>query len=149
MKVVVDTNVLISGLLTPHGPPAEIVRMVLNGNLRVCYDLRILDEYSEVFARPKFDISHGLSANLSEQIRASGDSGGKSTSQHSQEGRISSMTLLTVASRLEGKPSIDRFRPGLEWQTTHSGSGLIGVFPVRNLTDVLLLDYVLSFPSDF
>ncbi|MFH0984153.1 MAG: putative toxin-antitoxin system toxin component, PIN family [Candidatus Omnitrophota bacterium] len=74
MKVVADTNVLISGLLTPHGPPAEIVRMVLNGNLRVCYDLRILDEYREVFARPKFDISHGLSANLLEQIRASGES---------------------------------------------------------------------------
>ena len=31
----------------------------------------------------------------------------------------------------------------------HSGPGLIGVFPVRNLTDVLLLDYVLSFPGDY
>jgi len=30
----------------------------------------------------------------------------------------------------------------------HSGPGLVGVFPIRNLTDVLLLDYVLSCVGD-
>ena len=31
MKIVLDTNVLVSGLLSPFGPPAEIVRLVTIG----------------------------------------------------------------------------------------------------------------------
>jgi hypothetical protein len=84
-----------------------------------------------------------------EQMRASGESGGKSTSQHSQEGRRSSMSRRPVVSKRYGKPNIERFRHSPGGETTQSRPGLIGVFPVRNLTDVLLLDYVLSFPSVF
>ncbi len=74
MKVVVDTNVLISGFLSPRGPPAEIARMILNGDLRICYDLRILSEYKEVLGRPRFGISPVGSANLLEQILVTGES---------------------------------------------------------------------------
>ena len=35
MKAVVDTNVLVAGLLSPFGPPGEIVRMIASGALRV------------------------------------------------------------------------------------------------------------------
>ena len=34
MKAVVDTNVLFAGLLSPFGPPGEIVRMIASGTLR-------------------------------------------------------------------------------------------------------------------
>jgi len=51
---VLDTNVLVSGLLSPFGPPAEIVRMVSAGLLTLCLDARVLTEYAEVLARPKF-----------------------------------------------------------------------------------------------
>jgi len=54
MKIVLDTNVLVSGLLTPFGPSGEIVRMVSAGELILYLDARILSEYQEVLHRPKF-----------------------------------------------------------------------------------------------
>jgi putative PIN family toxin of toxin-antitoxin system len=54
VKVVVDTNVLVSGLLRPHGVSAGVVRLISSGELRLCVDARILSEYEEVLARPKF-----------------------------------------------------------------------------------------------
>ena len=54
MKIVLDTNVLVSGLLTPFGPSGEIVRMVSAGELILYIDARILSEYEEVLHRPKF-----------------------------------------------------------------------------------------------
>lgn len=54
MKIVLDTNVLVSGLLTPFGSSGEIVRMVSAGKLILQYDSRILLEYQEVLYRPKF-----------------------------------------------------------------------------------------------
>jgi putative PIN family toxin of toxin-antitoxin system len=54
MKIVLDTNVLVSGLLSPFGPPGEIVRMVSSGEPALCLDARVLSEYAEVLARPRF-----------------------------------------------------------------------------------------------
>lgn len=54
MKVALDTNVVVSGLLSPFGAPGEIVRMVASGALELCYDARILCEYRNVLLRPKF-----------------------------------------------------------------------------------------------
>ncbi len=54
MKIVLDTNVLISGLLNPFGPSGEIVRMIFSGDLIVHIDARILSEYKDVLHRPKF-----------------------------------------------------------------------------------------------
>ncbi len=54
MKIVLDTNVLVSGLLTPFGPSGEIVRMISAGKLILYIDARILSEYQEVLHRAKF-----------------------------------------------------------------------------------------------
>ena len=54
MKIVLDTNVLVSGLLTPFGPSGKIVRMVSAGELILYIDARILSEYQEVLHCPKF-----------------------------------------------------------------------------------------------
>jgi putative PIN family toxin of toxin-antitoxin system len=54
MKIVLDTNVLVAGLLSPFGPCAEIVRMISCGKLTLYFDSRILSEYSEVLRRSKF-----------------------------------------------------------------------------------------------
>ena len=54
MRVVIDTNVLVSGLLSPYGASAEIVRMLVAGSLELLYDARIVSEYKEVLLRPKF-----------------------------------------------------------------------------------------------
>ncbi|MDP9353130.1 MAG: putative toxin-antitoxin system toxin component, PIN family [Chloroflexota bacterium] len=54
MRIVLDTNVLVSAFISPHGPPAQVVRMVLQGDVAALHDARILAEYREVLARPKF-----------------------------------------------------------------------------------------------
>ena len=74
MKVVLDTNVLVSGLLNPFNPPGEIVRMTSAGMLQLCYDARILSEYKEVLHRPKFELSSGHIHALMDQIKACGHS---------------------------------------------------------------------------
>lgn len=54
MRVVIDTNVLVSALWSRSGAPARIISQVINGKLIPCYDYRILCEYREVLSRPKF-----------------------------------------------------------------------------------------------
>ena len=57
MRVVLDTNVLVSGLLSPHGRPATVVDLVASGAHRVCFDGRILAEYRDVLTRPRLALS--------------------------------------------------------------------------------------------
>jgi len=52
--VVLDTNVLVSGLLTPNGYPARVLDTISSGRLRIAFDDRILDEWRKVLQRPKF-----------------------------------------------------------------------------------------------
>ncbi len=53
-KVVLDTNILVSALLSPYGSPAKVFDHVLNGSVVMCYDSRVIAEYQEVLVRPKF-----------------------------------------------------------------------------------------------
>jgi len=57
IKVVIDTNILVSALLSPFGAPGRILDMIISGNLIACYDSRILVEYKDVLERPKFGFS--------------------------------------------------------------------------------------------
>jgi putative PIN family toxin of toxin-antitoxin system len=72
MRIVLDTNVLVSGLLSPNGAPAEIVRMVAAGYLSLCFDARILAEYGEVLLRPRFGLAPAAVVDLLAQVRAAG-----------------------------------------------------------------------------
>ncbi|HAR97387.1 MAG TPA: putative toxin-antitoxin system toxin component, PIN family [Syntrophus sp. (in: bacteria)] len=54
MNIVIDTNVLVAGLLSPFGACGEIVRMVSAGEITLSFDARILSEYNEVLRRPRF-----------------------------------------------------------------------------------------------
>lgn len=72
MKIVLDTNVLVSGLLQPLGPSGQIVRLVAAGDLVLCFDPRILAEYDEVLRRDKFRFDPDRIATLMEQIRSAG-----------------------------------------------------------------------------
>jgi len=53
---VLDTNVVVSGLLSPHGPPARLVDALLAGQLRLTWTDRIAAEYREVLTRPRLAI---------------------------------------------------------------------------------------------
>jgi putative PIN family toxin of toxin-antitoxin system len=54
MKIVLDTNVLISGILNPSGPPGRIVDLLRSGVLQLVVDDRILFEYLDVLRRDYF-----------------------------------------------------------------------------------------------
>lgn len=68
MKIVLDTNVLVAGLLSPFGPCGDIVRMVASGNLTLCVDARVLSEYQEVLKRPKFHFDPDKVASVLDYI---------------------------------------------------------------------------------
>lgn len=51
---VLDTNVLVSGLLSAKGPPGRLIDAILARKLAIAFDDRILCEYREVLARPRF-----------------------------------------------------------------------------------------------
>src|SRR2546427_11057381 len=44
MKIVLDANIVVSGLLQSQGNPAQVLTLALAGAVQVCHDERILDE---------------------------------------------------------------------------------------------------------
>lgn len=56
MRIVLDTNVLVSGVLSPYGPPGRCLDLILEGDLTLLFDDRILAEYRDVLLRPRFDL---------------------------------------------------------------------------------------------
>jgi len=54
MRIVLDTNVLVAGLLSSSGPPGWIVEAAVAGELELALDMAIRDEYEEVLRRPEF-----------------------------------------------------------------------------------------------
>lgn len=57
MIIVLDTNVVVSGILKPYSKTAAILRLVADGAIQLAYDLRILSEYRDVLRRPKFNFA--------------------------------------------------------------------------------------------
>ena len=53
-RAVLDTNVVLSALLHPDGVCARLLHLVVAGAVEACIDHRILTEYTDVMARPKF-----------------------------------------------------------------------------------------------
>jgi putative PIN family toxin of toxin-antitoxin system len=53
-RLVLDTNVLVSGMINPFGAPGRIVDLLREGELELTVDDRILAEYSAVLNRRKF-----------------------------------------------------------------------------------------------
>ena len=56
MLVVLDTNVVVSGLMNETGKPGRIIDLALENRFQVAYDDRILSEYEDVLARPELHI---------------------------------------------------------------------------------------------
>lgn len=73
MRLVVDTNVLVSGLLSPFGPPGIIVNLIGRGRVLACYDTRMCSEYVEVLRRPAFPFDEADVAALLSPLAAYGE----------------------------------------------------------------------------
>lgn len=54
MMIVLDTNVVVSGILRLYSQAASILRLVAIGVITLADDLRIISEYRDVLNRPKF-----------------------------------------------------------------------------------------------
>ena len=54
MDIVLDTNVIVSGVINADGFPAKILNMVINGKSTINADSRILYEYNRVLRSRKF-----------------------------------------------------------------------------------------------
>jgi putative PIN family toxin of toxin-antitoxin system len=55
-RIVLDTNVLVSGLLNPLGRPARALDAIAAGRAIPLFDDRILSEYRRVLARRRFGL---------------------------------------------------------------------------------------------
>ena len=60
IRVVLDTNVVVSGLLSPSGPPGRIVDLVTPELIQLIYSDDILGEYADVLHRPQLKLSKSL-----------------------------------------------------------------------------------------
>ena len=72
MNVVIDTNVIVSGILRPFSPSGDVVRMIATGDIVLCLDGRLLAEYSEVLRRPRFMFDPELVSALLDLIERDG-----------------------------------------------------------------------------
>ena len=72
MKIVLDTNVLVSALLKPRSKPARIMRLVLQGDIEIVGNESIFAEYLDVLKRPKFNLNPDKVQTILQLIRSKG-----------------------------------------------------------------------------
>jgi uncharacterized protein len=72
IRVVVDTNVLVSGIRNRRGNEAQIIGTIQRGILAPCFSEVIFAEYVEVLARSKFGFLTDEVATLLATIRSRG-----------------------------------------------------------------------------
>ena len=73
MRVVIDTNVLVSGIINPHGSPGRILDALLSETIVVLHDDRILREYRDVLLRPAFGFQPTDVGNVLDFIEFAGE----------------------------------------------------------------------------
>lgn len=59
MRAVVDTNILVSGLLHAGGPPGQVLQAVAERRISPVVCAAIMDEYRAVLARPRLRLRPG------------------------------------------------------------------------------------------
>lgn len=69
MLAVIDTNILVSALLTPGGASAQLIAAIRSRTLTPVVSETILAEYAEVLIRAKFGFAHNRTASLLEDMK--------------------------------------------------------------------------------
>ena len=70
-RVVLDTNVLVAGLLNPDGPPGQI--LIALGYRQILYSLILLQEYKTVLHRTQFCFEASIIADILEFVVSEGE----------------------------------------------------------------------------
>jgi putative PIN family toxin of toxin-antitoxin system len=69
MRVVFDTNVLLSACWNPEGLEAQMISLAIHGVCTACVSAAIWSEYSEVLSREKFTELHPRALHLLRSIK--------------------------------------------------------------------------------
>lgn len=69
MRVVLDTNIIVSALIQPLGPPAQVFLLVLGDTVQMCVSGSVFAEYEEVIRRPRFRRTEETIVSALETIR--------------------------------------------------------------------------------
>ena len=69
MRVVLDTNVIVSAYLNEDGQPFRVLKLALAGLVRLCASEPILAEYQELLERKSFPLDARRAALLLKKIR--------------------------------------------------------------------------------
>ena len=69
LRLVIDTNVLISAAIKPAGLQRTVLLLAITKPARLYISTPILEEYSEVLARPELQIRKGLRQQLLNSTR--------------------------------------------------------------------------------
>jgi len=72
MIIVLDTNVLVSGILRSASDAGTILRLAAAGMIKLAYDQRIMAEFREVLSRPVFGFPPGLVDDLLVEFQSDG-----------------------------------------------------------------------------
>lgn len=67
--LVIDTNVLVSALISPAGKPASVLNLALAGQILPAADALIFAEYFDVLTRPKFGFPKEILSPLASSLR--------------------------------------------------------------------------------
>ena len=69
LRLVIDTNVIVSAALKPEGPQRTTFLLAITKPARLYISQPILDEYADVLSRPELKIRKGLHRQLLQLIR--------------------------------------------------------------------------------
>jgi putative PIN family toxin of toxin-antitoxin system len=69
IRVVLDTNIIVSALLQPLGPPAQVFLLAIGGSIQLCITGNVYAEYEEVIRRPRFRRDEDVIAATLQTIR--------------------------------------------------------------------------------
>lgn len=69
IRVVIDTNILVSALLQPEGLPAAVLVLALSGQVQLCVSDPVFAEYDNVIRRPRFKRSADIIEGTLRSIR--------------------------------------------------------------------------------
>lgn len=73
IRAVIDTNVLVSAMISPRGNEALLVLAISQGFVTACFSRDILHEYSEVLVRSKFGFFRAEVSRLIEMLQSDGE----------------------------------------------------------------------------
>jgi putative PIN family toxin of toxin-antitoxin system len=63
MKVILDTNILVSALISVGNPSFILEKVIDDDRIQICISTSVFEEYLEVLARPKFQKSPSFIEN--------------------------------------------------------------------------------------